>query len=197
MTQHLGAAVAAGTELMKDQWLPRWEECLWPQGFKRNIWMIVDAARDRRIFPMLRALHLEYYCLYSGPLPPELEAVAPFLVQLDYDDSETRHFLKQACGNSWGVFLRCGVHANALRRHLREFLVVRDPNGNRLVFRYYDPRVLRIYLPTCTEDELREVFGPIECFWVEGMEAGDFLEFSFNQNQLIERRLSLKRGEGV
>jgi Domain of unknown function (DUF4123) len=180
---------------MTSQWLSRIEECFWPQGFRRNIWMIVDAARDRLIFPMLQEFHLEYYCLYSGTLPTALEAAAPYLLQLDYNDQDMRRFLRNAWGNSWGVFLRCDTHANALRRHLRGFLLVQDSSGNRLVFRYYDPRVLRVYLPTCTQDELRTVFGPIERFWVEDVTPGIIVAYSFDQNRLVEGKLSLDRGE--
>jgi hypothetical protein len=95
----------------------------------------------RRIFPMLLECHLQYSCLYTEPVPPALEIVAPYLVQLDYEYRDTRRFLTQAWGNSWGIFLKCDASLNSLRRHLRGFLVVGDPNGGRLVFRYYDPRV--------------------------------------------------------
>jgi hypothetical protein len=180
---------------MTNLWLTQIEERFWPKGFRRDIWMIVDAARDRRIFPMLRELHLEYYCLYAGPLPASLQLTAPYLVQLDYGDQSTRSLLRHAWGDSWGVFLKCDTHTNALQRHLREFLVVRDPGGNRLVFRYYDPRVLRVYLPTCTPDELRIVFGPIQRFWMEDKEPDTIIDYSFNETQLIETKLQLDQPE--
>jgi hypothetical protein len=171
--------------------LNRLEQHLWPEGFRRDVWMIVDAARDRRIFWMLREMHLEHYCLYSGPLAPALETAAPYLVQLDRDDPHTGGFLQSAWGNSWGVFLRCSIHANSLKRHLRTFLVVRDPAGKRLVFRYYDPRVLRIYLPTCNEEELESIFGPIEYFWTEGSVVQNMLEFRLDRGRLVQHTFSL------
>ncbi|HEY7393092.1 MAG TPA: DUF4123 domain-containing protein [Bryobacteraceae bacterium] len=179
---------------MTSQWLKQIESYLWPGGFSRDVWMIVDGARDRRIFWMLRELHLEHYCLYAGPLSPALEAAAPYLVQLDHNDEETHRFLRNAWGNSWGVFLECDAHRNTLRQHLRGFLTVRDPAGNRLVFRYYDPRVLRIYLPICNEEELARIFGPIGCFWTEGKAAGNMLEFQFSRGYLLQRTLSLETG---
>ena len=197
MSEHLGAAVAAGMESKKNERLRRLEKCLWPHGFRRDTWMVVDGARDPRIRPLLRELHLEHYCLYRGQLPPALEAAAPYLVQLDPDDPETRRFLGQAWGNSWGIFLKCGAHANTLRRHLREFLVVRDADGNRLVFRYYDPRVLRIFLPTCTAGELRELFGPIDVFWAEDERPDSVLEFGCDQTGLIGRRIVLANDAGL
>lgn len=154
--------------------------------------MIVDAARDPRIFWLLREYHLERYCLYSGPLPAELEAAAPYLIQLECEDEDTRHFLRKAWSNSWGVFIKCAAHANALRRHLRGFLVARDADGKRMLFRYYDPRVLRIYLPSCVEKELESFFGPIECFWTEGKAAYNMLEFRLSRGTLMQRTLSLE-----
>jgi len=180
---------------MTSEWLSRIEKTFWSQGFRRDIWMIVDAARDPRIFPMLQEFHLEYYCLYSGKLPPAMAAAAPYLVQLACDDRDTRRFLERAWGKSYGVFLKCGTHPNTLRRHLRGFLVVDDPGGNRLVFRYYDPRVLRVYLPTCNQDELRTVFGPIERFWMEDEEPATVLDYRFDEIRLIESKFSLDRAE--
>jgi len=52
--------------------------------------------------------------------------------------------------------------------HLRRFLTVRTEKGKKLLFRFYDPRVLRLYLPTCTSTELNTFFGPVERFVCEG-----------------------------
>jgi len=60
-----------------------------------------------------------------------------------------------------------------------------------MVFRYYDPRVLRVYLPTCVRSELRTVFGPIERFWTEGENPDKMLEFRFRERDLEERTLGL------
>src|SRR5580658_10312245 len=176
---------------MTNEWLTQLEVHFWPDGFRRNVWMIADAARDPRIFPMLRQYHMEHYCLYSGPLPPALEAAAPYLVQLDYGDPQTRRFLAQAWGNSWGVFLKCGIHQKTLRRHLCEFLIVSDSEGRPLLFRYYDPRVLREYLPTCTGDELRIIFGPIQRLWMEDQEPSLLLDFGLDQSGLSQNKRSL------
>jgi Domain of unknown function (DUF4123) len=176
--------------VMTDELLARIEEILWPEGPRKNIWMILDGARSIEIFRMLLACHLEYACLYSGQLTPELEMAAPYLVQLDHGYKDTHRLIERGWGNNWGVFLRSDTSMKKLRRHLREILVVRDERGNRLAFRYYDPRVLRVYLPTCTIAELRTVFGPIECFCAEGERAKDLVEFCLGINGLQKSILS-------
>jgi hypothetical protein len=168
------------------------EECLWPRGFARDVWMIVDSARDRKIFGLLlECFYSTHSSLFATPLPPQLEPVSPYLVPLDHDDKKTQKFLGNAWGNNWGVFLRCDTSQERLRRHLRSFVSVRDPGGNRLLFRYYDPRILRTYLPTCSNGELEYVFGPIECFWTETKNPDHLLEFRFERGKLVQRTISL------
>lgn len=167
------------------------EQQLWPYGPNRDIWMIVDAARDRRIYSELVNSHFTYTCLYSGNLPYELEVAAPHLVQLEYEDKYTRALLEKAWGNSWGVFLRSGTRMEALRRHLRTFLMVKSWRGQQLLFRYYDPRVLRVYLPTCASDELKTVYGPVEQFWTESESASSLLRFEFSKGKLTREEIPL------
>ena len=176
---------------MTDQWLARIEAILWPDGSRQNVWMIVDGARSVDVFRFLLACHLEYACLYSGSLTPELEMAAPYLIQLDHGYRDTHRLIRQAWGNSWGVFLRSETSLKKLRRHLREFLVVRDTKGTRLVFRYYDPRVLRVYLPTCETGELRTFFGPIQVFWTEGQVLEDMLQFRSDRGNLVRRTIPI------
>lgn len=191
MSRFVNRGVAAGMETDTSTFLSRLEAFFWPQGFKRDIWMIADGARDPQIVPLIREFHLEHYCLYNGPLTPALASAAPYLVQLDYDDDETRRFLGHAWSRSWGVFLKCGIHPNRLRSHLRELLVVRDTGGTRFVFRYYDPRVLRLFLPTCTKQQLETFFDPIHCFWAETENPDTVFEFTLRHCELIVRDLSL------
>jgi hypothetical protein len=167
------------------------EQQLWPQGGNRDVWMIVDAARDRRIYWELTNSHLECTCLYSGDIPFELEAVAPHLAQLEFADKSTRELITRAWGKSWGVFLGCEANMKRLRRHLRTFLIVQDWSGKRLLFRYYDPRVLRVYLPTCTVEELKTVFGPIKQFWTENETAERLVSFDFTRGTLRKSEVDI------
>jgi hypothetical protein len=180
---------------MTDEWLHRIEKILWPRGERRDVWMILDAARGSRVFSMLLECRLDYVCLYRGPLHPEIELAAPYLVQLDYEYRHTRRLLKEAWGRSWGVFLRSDTRIERLRRHLRTLLLVRDSTGRQLLFRYYDPRVLRVYLPTCTPMELETVYGPIQRFWAENKTSDSLLEFELSRAGLAPKRHLLASGE--
>jgi hypothetical protein len=81
-----------------------------------------------------------------------------------------------------------------MRRHFRSFLTVYDPDGKPLLFRYYDPRVLRVYLPTCDARELETVFGPVVAYLLEGEDPGDLLRFELSSGALQRRTQPLAPG---
>ena len=155
---------------------------LWPDGddpANDQVHAVVDGARDTRILPLLRATGLEYTCLFSGPLSPALQAAAPYLVHLSPSAALTRQVLELGWGQGWAVFMQAPAHVTLaqLRRHLRTLLRVQDEAGRILMFRFYDPSVLRTYLPTCTEDEVAQVLGPITAFAFENERADALLRF--------------------
>ena len=155
-----------------------------------SVWAILDGARDDRIYFALRTYGLDYRCLYSGRLSWEMEAAAPYLLEVAPSYKFTSRLIEMGWGQSWGVFVRIGDPSN-LRHHLRGFLRVRDESGRILLFRYYDPRVLRTYLPTCRPDELRTVFGPISSYLVEAEDGRSLIEFEFDGNELLQRQIPL------
>ncbi len=179
---------------MASIYVDRLRQRLWPRQAGRDVWMIVDGARDRSVYGTLLDSYLEYSCLYHGEISPELEIAAPYLVQLDYDDSYSTKLLERAWGNSWGILLKCDSGLDTLRRHLRTLLTVKNQAGKLLLFRYYDPRVLRIYLPTCTGEELKTVYGPIARFWTEDESPETLLEFRVERGALIRDEISLAGG---
>jgi len=156
---------------------------LWPKGARLDIWAVVDCARDPQLWWMLNNSSFLRECLYSGTLSQQLERAAPYLVQLEFDDPGTIKLLNRVWGRSWGILLRSGTNIKALRSYLRRLLLVRDPKGKQLVFRYYDPRVMRAFLPTCSDVQLEEVFGPIERIMTEDADAGRMIEFRFDSSQ--------------
>src|ERR1039458_1121293 len=101
----------------------------------------------------------------------------PYLVQLDREDRFTRYLIDTGWSSNLATFLRTETGIKQLRRYLRELLRVRDESGNRLLVRYCEPRVLRVYPPTCWPAELNTFFGPISAFITGGDDPGQILEF--------------------
>lgn len=158
---------------------------LWPSGAPANegVWAVLDCARDPSIYRMLIESRLEFRCLYSGRLPRALEMAAPHLLEIPARHAFLLRWLDAGWGRAWGVLLRTGEPDN-LRHHLRKFLKVRDPSGRNLLFRWYDPRVLRTYLPTCTPAEQARLFGPVRAFVAEDDAGMGLVEFGLPSSVL-------------
>jgi hypothetical protein len=142
------------------------------------LFALVDAARDPRgVLAFLQACKEEHQSLYEGPKGEQLAAAAPYLVRLPPGSPVLQPLIQQGWGNSWGVYLTSGQPFAEVRRHLRHFLLVQLPDGKEYYFRFYDPRVLRVYLPTCTPEESKQFFGPIGSYLVEAEEPRAVLQF--------------------
>jgi hypothetical protein len=153
---------------------------------------ILDAARDDKICPALNQADIENLCLYLGDKAEELAAVAPYLLSLTQEDPFTQWLMNNGWGKSWGIFVRSSASLKELHRHFRKFLMVYDEKGTPLYFRYYDPRVLRVYLPTCNESERKILFGPVENYYVEGKTDKLIIEFGCTEKfRLLQNVIQL------
>lgn len=138
---------------------------------------VLDGASASGLLEKLYSLLPEFVCLYSGELEPDMAEVAPYLVRLDPESEFTEWLIAKGWGDHWGIFAVSRSDLPAMRRHFRSLLVVYDTSGNPLRFRYYDPRVLRVYLPTCNAGELATIFGPVSYYVLEGQDPSLVLRF--------------------
>ena len=148
------------------------------QQVRGPLYALVDAAREQSIPGRLERAGHEFESLYEGGRGDELAAFGPWLVRIQSNAPLLEELVRDGWGNSWGVYLTCDRPLVEVRKHLRQFLLVKLPDGRQVYFRYYDPRVLRTYLPTCTSSEVREFLGPIALYIAEGTEDDQVLEFA-------------------
>jgi len=146
-------------------------------GGDGHAYTILDGAAIPDLPGKLWELEPKFECLYRGELAPDMAAVAPYLVGLEREAAFTKWLLKNAPGANWGIFAKSEADLHKVRQHFRRFLMVHDERGRPLVFRFYDPRVLRVYLATCTPAELAEFMGPVQTILSES-EDGTWERFS-------------------
>lgn len=101
-------------------------------------------------------------CLYRGEVAPEVLEVAPYLVRLD--EPLLQWLVDTVWSEPWGIFVVARLEREAVRKHLRKFLMVKDEAGESMYFRYYDPRVFPPFLESCNRGELNRLFGPMVAF---------------------------------
>lgn len=123
-----------------------------------RLFAVLDVARDERIRVLLRESPARHRSLLDGWQGDVVGEGAPHLVELGPPHPElVSDLVVEGWGAAWGVFISApdGRELEAVRRHLRKFLMV-ELRGDKVYFRFYDPRVLQTFVPTCTPAERRE-----------------------------------------
>jgi hypothetical protein len=158
---------------------------LFPPDATLNSFAVLDGASIPDLMAHLFAdVRPEFECLYRGEVQPDVSKVAPYLVRLAPGTPFTDWLLASAWGRHWGIFALAAASLKELRTHFRTFLMVKGPDGKKLYFRFYDPRVLRMYLPTCNAQELNTVFGVTKTFLLEDEGPNVLLEFTNERGRL-------------
>jgi hypothetical protein len=162
---------------------------------KDRLYAVVDAARDTKLaFAARDRFGLELHSLFEGYLAPYLDHVAPHLIPMK-PNSGYLELWAAHLGQSAGVLLLSEAPTDVVRAHLRHILIVTDEEDEEFSFRYYDPRVLRVYLRTCSVAEAREFFGPIRRILVESDQAGMMLSCRADLNAVkIDERALQRNG---
>jgi len=142
------------------------------------VYAILDGASFGNLASYLNHYQAEYVCLYRGELAADIAAVAPYLVRLPAQAEVTAWVLSHIGQNYPGIFVLTSASMRELRKHFRKFLMIYDEDNQPVYFRYYDPRILRCYLPSCSAEEKQVLFGPVSHYYAENEEGDQLLEFT-------------------
>jgi len=157
------------------------------------VFAILDGASAPGLVKSFYEHEPEYCCLYRGELEPDMAAVAPYLVRLEAESKFTELILTEGWGAHWGSFVVSSANLRTLRDHFRNFHTVELPDQRTVLFRYYDPRILRTFLPVCNAAELATFFGPVQKFAVEGETAEFGMKFSLAGTALKPEPFQIKK----
>lgn len=161
-------------------------------GEDTNTFAVLDGASVRGLRQKLFAMVPQNICLYRGELEPDIAEVAPYVVKLDSGTEFSNWVITSGWGKHWGIFVQGYDDIRQMRAHFRSLLTVFDDAGRPLRFRYYDPRVLRLYLPTCNAEELRTVFGPLVSYLMEDEDPGTLIKFELANGLLRRKKIGLQ-----
>jgi hypothetical protein len=144
------------------RWFRKLAECR-----HQTLFAILDAARAPNTPYKLLENRARYCCLFP-PAPEEsLEDVAPYLLEIESGAPILDWMAGEGWGDSWGIYFTAEADLRTVVEHFQGLTIVQDQSGRRMYFRFYDPRVFRVYLPTCTLPEARAIFGPVNAFYLE------------------------------
>ena len=147
---------------------------------------VLDCSRAPELYEHARRLWPESSdCLFEGRLHEEVRSVSPFVVELSPSDPLSRLWRAQGWGQAWGILISSRADLAAVRRRLRHFTQVRLPDGGGpVLFRFWDPRVFRTYLPTVGTTELRGWFQDIDRYIVETPDGAGSIRYSLRGDGL-------------
>lgn len=129
------------------------------------LFAVVDGCAVSGLAELARALGPDRAaCLYLGGAAENYADKAPYLLRID---SALLDALPERFGSgAWGCLFTSSEGWDTIRRHLRGLLTVSSPEGERWLFRFWDPRLLPAFLRASQPDELNAIFGPIATFAV-------------------------------
>jgi hypothetical protein len=160
---------------------------------RNKVYAILDAARKKEFYHIFdpdkhrdnayifEQIHREKWypelpwfkeyrrCIYplKGEIPEILLKATPYLARIDLNSSFCRWLFSECWGDNCGIFFISQASEKKLFHHFKKALLARSESGESLYFRYYDPRVFKNYLPSCTPDQLKIFFKLAEMFIVE------------------------------
>ncbi len=149
-----------------------------------TLYALADAAREATAPHRARRAGLACESLFSGELGEMVASVAPHLIAVEPGGP----FFAWWCGEwgrSIGVLLESSAPPAEVRKHFRTLTIVRDPQRRRHFFRFYDPRVLRTFLPVCEPAELQRCFGPVRSFFCEGPGPASLLHYRLARDNTL------------
>jgi hypothetical protein len=127
------------------------------------VYVILDACDAPAVPEKARSLgEGRAASLYNGTSQQDYWAIAPYLCKADPKLLEwVRDLLWK---EPWGIVAVSTSDFESVRAHFRKFLIVQSPEGEYWYFRFYDPRVLPVFLESSNAEELKEFFGPIQAY---------------------------------
>ncbi|MGI8813345.1 MAG: DUF4123 domain-containing protein [Pyrinomonadaceae bacterium] len=154
-----------------------------------QLYCVLDGVMVPQLPTKLYKERVPNYCLIPGDLTPDMVYAAPYLVYLSPDSKFADLVFEQAIGKHWGIFVQTRRSMMEMRRHFRALLQTYDERGNPMRFRFYDPRVLGKFLPTCNACELTTLFGDVEAFYSESADGKGFMRYSLDNGNLEAKEL--------
>lgn len=103
--------------------------------------------------------------LFAKELGREMLGVGPWLVRLSKAPEIERTLNGIDTEVSWGYYVYSTVDIVSLRQSLRRFNLVQVSKKSKpMLFRYWDPRVMRVFLDVATKEQQDRLFEWIERF---------------------------------
>jgi len=142
-----------------------------------DVYAVLDGAMVKQLPDWLEDREAPFACLFRGETDPLVITRAPYLVRVVPGDEIFAWILREGWGRNWGMFAAVprDTPFDAVLDHFRQFLQVRLPDGRIVFFRFYDPRVQRLFLQSCDAAQAAQLFAVPVAWSCESEDGGALL----------------------
>ncbi len=149
---------------------------------QQHIYAVLDGCMLAQLPQRLQSSGCHCSCLFSGLMDPMLELAAPWLVELPAQAPFTQSLLKDAWNEHAGILLQATAEVDlyTVRHHLRSYLRVIGPDGEPMLFRFYDPRAFRVTMPQLKRTDFKAFLEPLQAVFTEAEDPANVLHFTAN-----------------
>ncbi len=164
-----------------------------PASDPRDIYAVLDGAMVKQLPDYLDDRDPPFACLFRGETDPLVLTRAPYLVRLTPGDEIFSWILQEGWGRNWGMFAAVppDTDFDEVLDHFRQFVQVRLPDGRLVFFRFYDPRVQRLFLPSCDGAQAAQLFKVPTMWSCESEDGGALLIYSVKDGVVATTRVGL------
>jgi len=150
----------------------------WLFDTKLPLYCLLDPGAHTMIPSLLAAASDAKESLYDGEADSMLARFAPYVIHLAPESDLLRALIENGWGQGWTCFFASEAPLEELGKHFRKFFMVQLEGGKEVYFRFYDPRVLRGFLPAGSADELAAFFGPVQAWMIEAKNSAMMLKIT-------------------
>ncbi len=156
------------------------------------LFLMVNAAADETIPAMLAMGDVD---LAKHSLFQDASAVparwTPYLLSTTPDSPLLSGLLDRGWGKNWFSIFSSSADLSELQTHFGKFLRVQMDQTGGIYFRFYDPQVLREFLPSGNPSELAIFFGSVREWLLEGETKSTLIKATHSPDGLRMHSITL------
>jgi len=150
----------------------------WLEGTAHPLFCLIDPGVHVTVPSLLEQASERMESLHDGGADNILARFAPHVVQLGLGSPLLRELVENGWGQGWACFFTSDASLEELAAHFRKFFMVQLEGGKEIYFRFYDPTVLRGFLPAGSAEELTVFFGPVVEWMIEAKNSAMMLKIT-------------------
>jgi len=164
---------------------------------------IADGVKYPMLYSDLEEGALEYDILFrEEALREKLHTVAPFLIQLSFEDEiqkeESEAVVEQCYGKNGAIFFTTPLTFHEALEKMREIFYLHDEAGEiEGVLRFYEPLVFLELIREASSEVQRDIFSKIYCYWCEDTTDNIFMKYIWDETHVRYQAIHLDEAKGI